>query len=360
MMAFCKSCGTQLDEGAKFCRTCGTQVDQPIPQAAPDATTVMPPVEPPAAVPGHAAPAAPVPGYAPPVAPAPGGSKKSKPGLIIGLIAAVMILGILGGGLAFAMSKGYGWLPDNLTRKARAEAALDIVEAFGAQDFGELQDLSTGELKDLLKKYEDELSEGVSVDAMISNKEWDGEELTFEIEIDDESSDVTIEPDDSSTDVKVVIEGDDGGRLDIELEYDDGWKATDTKFDGESFVEELASQADSENAEDSSEDEDAYSDDSPDESEYSDDESEDSYEDLDAEQTECFDNQIDVESGASESSSGYEDLAGTVDDYHPLVVDDGWFDEAPVCPTTGDYYELDSDGIVYGCPEHGYYGDYDY
>lgn len=350
-MAFCKSCGTQLDEGAKFCRNCGTPVDQVAPQATLDATAVIPPVAPPAAAGA---------GFAPPVAPAPGGPKKSMSGLIIGLvIAAVVILGVLGGGLAFAMSKGYGWLPENLTRKARAEAALDVLKAFGAQDFGELQDLSTGELKDLLKKYADELDSDDTPNVKISDKEWDGKELTFEIAVEDESDDVTIEPDDSSTDVKVVIKDEDG-KLEIEMEYDDGWKATDVLIDGESFVDELSnaydSSSDEDSSEDSSEDDEAYSDDSPAESEYSD----DSLDDLDAEQTECFDNQVEVESGASESSWDYDDLAGTVDDEHLLVTDDGWFDEAPTCPTTGDYYELDSDGAVYGCPEHGYYGDYDY
>lgn len=46
------------------------------------------------------------------------------------------------------------------------------------------------------------------------------------------------------------------------------------------------------------------------------------------------------------------DLAGIVDATHPVVVEN-FISEPPDCSETTDHYELDADGEIVACPEHG-------
>lgn len=89
MAKFCKYCGSPLDGDMKFCGACGAQIPIPAqsaqpPQPTPVDYTYAPPAAPPYSAPQPAQPY----GYAP-AKPAP---KKSKKGLIIGLIAGAVVL----------------------------------------------------------------------------------------------------------------------------------------------------------------------------------------------------------------------------------------------------------------------------
>lgn len=375
-MPFCSKCGSQSDEGAQFCMSCGNPL-APAPVAAP-AEQVTAPVSDtfaPAPQPASYAAPAPAPGsYVPPVVPpgtAPGiaaspAPKKSKTGLIITLvIVAVVVLGVLGGGLAFAMAKGYPWLPDNLTRKARAEASLEVMKALAGEDFKEISDLATGDLADQFKKNKEFLEEEGSESAKVrvKDEEWDGDELSCEMKSDDEDwQKIVIEPDDSSPDVTVTAKGEDE-EVEFKLEYDEGWKVADIVVDGESFVDQLKQLSEmsdegweEEESEDESYDEDEdYSEEEGDEDEFTD--------DVDFEADECYSNQRTLEGAFQQAlaSGDYteDDLTGEVDDFH-LLYEDGYLRGTFECPTTGEYYYLYDDGTVESCSEHGYYEDADY
>ena len=85
-MAFCRNCGTELEDGNKFCTKCGTPVDQaaaPAAASGADAPSAAPPQTP-------VAPPAPVASPAAPPPPAP----KSNKGLWIALVVAILIIAV--------------------------------------------------------------------------------------------------------------------------------------------------------------------------------------------------------------------------------------------------------------------------
>jgi hypothetical protein len=123
----CPNCGTANPEGVAFCGNCGTSVPQaPAPPAPPAAPPPVPPVPPTAPVqvppvvgggdptmvggyppgPPTATPptgfAVPPPGGVPPVAPVAPAEKKSKKSLLFGLLALLVVAGLVGGYLVFS------------------------------------------------------------------------------------------------------------------------------------------------------------------------------------------------------------------------------------------------------------------
>ena len=82
---FCNNCGTQLPDGSKFCQNCGSTLPSfsPMPSSAPQSNSA-PPVQP-----------------TPPQTPTPKGKKNT--GIIIGIVAAVVVIGII---IAVALAGG--------------------------------------------------------------------------------------------------------------------------------------------------------------------------------------------------------------------------------------------------------------
>lgn len=131
---FCTNCGTKLADDARFCTECGQKVEPIEPEQQPIPAPIIP-AEPaptaepaPAAAPTPAPAAEPVPA-APPAAPAaepvPAPAKpkkKKKVGLIIGIIAAVVIL--IGGGIG-------AWMGITAANEAKAaEEAARIRQSY--------------------------------------------------------------------------------------------------------------------------------------------------------------------------------------------------------------------------------------
>jgi len=123
---FCTTCGAQLQPGAKFCLGCGA----PAPQGM---APMQQPPQPAAAVP--LPPAGPPPQYAPPPvlqpaqmqpAPPPPPPEKVKPGAGT-YFGYLLLTGIPGVGLIFALVLGLGKKPGHLQNFARAMIAYNAV-----------------------------------------------------------------------------------------------------------------------------------------------------------------------------------------------------------------------------------------
>ncbi len=111
---FCPKCGNALPEGARFCTQCGAAIAAPAPAPTEPAPQPVPapPAQPFGAVPqGEPVPqnqpfnAAPQAGYYMPQgqpAPVNGPKRKSKKGLVLGIIAAVLAVAVLVGALNFS------------------------------------------------------------------------------------------------------------------------------------------------------------------------------------------------------------------------------------------------------------------
>lgn len=128
-----------------------------------------------------------------------------------------------------------------VTARARAEAALDIMIAISSQDFGEFQELSTGDLATILKDNEEELAATEITEIEMGDRKWGGTELTVDLTAQGETAEVTVTPDTGTNDVLISSVDSDGNASEeeviIQLEFvNDEWKAADVLIDGESFI----------------------------------------------------------------------------------------------------------------------------
>jgi len=131
---FCTQCGNQLADGSKFCAKCGAALPTHIPAAAPVQSAPVQPVS--APVQPKPTPAQPKPA---PVAPqitheaarkVEAAPRKKKTGLIVGLIAAIVVVAAL-------VCAFFFWVqPTFLSDTAKYEKAMDAAEAaFDDEDY---------------------------------------------------------------------------------------------------------------------------------------------------------------------------------------------------------------------------------
>ncbi|MCD7859796.1 MAG: zinc ribbon domain-containing protein [Firmicutes bacterium] len=126
-MKFCPYCGKSVDAGAAFCGFCGAALD-PTSVEAPAAAAPPAAAEAPAAVDSpapHSAPSAP---KADP-APNPGGKKKSKLPLVLGVLAAVLVVGVLCVGALVLAVFGLFSSPQSSVAKA-ADKTVDELSSY--------------------------------------------------------------------------------------------------------------------------------------------------------------------------------------------------------------------------------------
>jgi len=94
MAKYCKNCGAELEEGMKFCTGCGAQIEQ-----TPQSASTTPPSAQPTTL--------------PPVAPTYPPAKKSKTGLIVGIVAIVVAIVIILLVVFFVFGGGIGGISES-------------------------------------------------------------------------------------------------------------------------------------------------------------------------------------------------------------------------------------------------------
>ncbi len=138
-MKFCPYCGKSVDAGAAFCGFCGaaldpTSVEAPAAAASPTSVEAPAAAAPPAAAEAPAAVDSPAPHSAPSApkadpAPNPGGKKKSKLPLVLGVLAAVLVVGVLCVGALVLAVFGLFSSPQSSVAKA-ADKTVDELSSY--------------------------------------------------------------------------------------------------------------------------------------------------------------------------------------------------------------------------------------
>lgn len=240
-MKACPNCGTQVPDEGQFCPSCGAAVP------APEPSYEAPPAPAPAPEPSdQAPPAPPAPAaypqtYAPPSAGVQPAPKKSRKGLIIGIVIGILVL-LLGccgaGALLFFNSDG--------TTSSGDKAKIETIETFaiglGTLDFDEIRSVTTADVQDEIDAVEQAFASdgGEYATSSLLSSEWDGDTLVMSFEdadglvsyiriyppTDGGTSLYTDDWDDTSTEADAI-------RTMFEVVDEDGWKVY--TIDGETL-----------------------------------------------------------------------------------------------------------------------------
>lgn len=154
--------------------------------------------------------------------------------ITIGVVATFSVAALL---MAYAMTKGYPWLPDTFTRRARAEATLDHFVAQTSGDVDKTYDTMTGEFAELIKENAEEFSEGKSK-VVVKGRDWDGETLTAKVSATGETHKIELTPEKNGDDVEAVFP-DMPEKITVILVWNDGWKVKDYLEGGNSWLEAM-------------------------------------------------------------------------------------------------------------------------
>lgn len=232
-MSTCPSCDAQVPDGGQFCPSCGTPTAAPAPQ--------------PPAVPEpqqYAAPPTAPPSYSqqyPPSAGVQQVPKKSRKGLIIGIVVVVLValLGCCGGG-AWLVLNSSGDI--SAADKAKVETVETFAIGLGTLDFNKLRSVTSPDVHDALTAIEEALFvEGVDYgESVLLSSEWT--EGTLMMTFEDSAGHVSYihiyPPTDGGTSLYTMDWDQDSSeaeavRTNFELIDEDGWKVH--SIDGETL-----------------------------------------------------------------------------------------------------------------------------
>ena len=255
MAKFCQNCGAPLPEAGKFCIRCGTPIPQaaspePVPAPQPVQPPVQPPVQQPMQPPWYPPtqpqaptypqspvyPGAGVPGqYMPP-------QKKSNGGLIIGIVAAVLVvaLGVVGyfglrdGG--FLRGQGGTTEPTYSTRTTTRTKKTKTTRTTEATTTTETTTTTTATTTTTT-------AASLDIDAVVGTYEFEGDyhEYFGETIVDSGSTSGTLTFSKSGSDLVMAISFDGGGGGSFTLSYDPDnmeatyYSATESEVDDFSF-----------------------------------------------------------------------------------------------------------------------------